>query len=128
MPRSPALSRGLTLPFFQAGLCGLFSDAAMRIVARRHGCPFCVTEALLDRTLLAGGKGLRQGRPGRYCEDNVPGGVDDHPLAGQIMGSDPGEMAAAALKMLEQRARGDREYREAWRTRTSAGRGSGHEA
>ncbi|MCC6286137.1 MAG: tRNA-dihydrouridine synthase family protein [Phycisphaerales bacterium] len=101
---------GFDAPFFQAGLCG-YSDAAMRIVARRHGCPFCVTEALLDRTLLAGGKGFAKADLGEL-HDNVPGGDEDHPLAGQIMGSDPGEMAAAALKMLEQRARGDRAYRD----------------
>lgn len=97
-------------PFFQAGLAG-YSDAAMRLIARRHGCPFCVTEALLDRTLLAGGRGFAKADLGEL-HDNVPGGEEDHPLAGQIMGSDPAEMAAAALKMLEQRARSDRQYRE----------------
>ena len=52
-PHPPPLVPGFDAPFFQAGLAG-YSDAAMRLVARRHGCPFCVTEALLDRTLLAG--------------------------------------------------------------------------
>ena len=28
----------LDAPFYQAGLAG-YSDAAMRLVARRHGCP-----------------------------------------------------------------------------------------
>lgn len=96
-------------PFFQAGLAG-YSDAAMRIIARRHGCPFCVTEALLDRTLLAGGRGFVKADLGEL-HDNVPGGPEDHPLAGQIMGSDPKEMAAGALKMAEQRSRGERVYR-----------------
>jgi hypothetical protein len=101
---------GFDAPFFQAGLAG-YSDAAMRIVARRHGCPFCVTEALLDRTLLAGGRGFAKADLGEI-EDNVPGGAEDQPLAGQIMGSDPAEMAAAAVKMVEQgRRRTDREYR-----------------
>ncbi|MBC7835945.1 MAG: hypothetical protein H7Y88_12725, partial [Phycisphaerales bacterium] len=96
-------------PFFQAGLAG-YSDAAMRIIARRHGCPFCVTEALLDRTVLAGGRGFAKADLGEI-EDNVPGGEEDHPLAGQIMGSDPAEMAAAALKMVEQGTRADKAYR-----------------
>jgi tRNA-dihydrouridine synthase len=110
-PRIPALVPGFDGPFFQAGLAG-YSDAAMRLVARRHGCPFCVTEALLDRTLLAGGRGFAKADLGEL-EDNVPGGADDHPLAGQIMGSDPREMAAAAVKMIEQgRRRSDREYRQ----------------
>lgn len=108
-PRVPALVPGFDAPFFQAGLAG-YSDAAMRIIARRHGSPFCVTEALLDRTLLAGGRGFSKADLGEL-EDNVPGGVEDTPLACQIMGSDPAEMAAAALKAVEQGARGERVYR-----------------
>lgn len=108
-PRIPTLIPGFDAPFFQAGLCG-YSDAAMRIIARRHGCPFCITEALLDRTLLAGGRGFAKADLGEL-EDNVPGGEEDHPLAGQIMGSDPREMAAGALKMAEQGTRHDKHYR-----------------
>ncbi len=108
-PRLSTLVPGFDAPFFQAGLAG-YSDAAMRLIARRHGCPMCVTEALLDRTLLAGGRGFAKADLGEL-EDNVPGGEDDHPLVGQIMGSDPAEMAAAALKMIEQGARSDRDYR-----------------
>lgn len=80
-------------PFFQAGLAG-YSDAAMRIIARRHGAPYCITEALLDRILLAGGKGLAKADLD-VLADNVPGSAEDHPLAGQIIGTEPGEMAAA---------------------------------
>jgi tRNA-dihydrouridine synthase len=108
-PRVMALVPGFDAPFFQAGLAG-YSDAAMRLIARRHGCPYCVTEALLDRTLLAGGRGFDKADLGDL-HDNVPGGAADHPLAGQIMGSDSYEMAAAALKMVEQRSRGDQQYR-----------------
>jgi tRNA-dihydrouridine synthase B len=112
-PRIEALVPGFDAPFFQAGLAG-YSDAAMRIIARRHGCPYCVTEALLDRTLLAGGRGFAKADLGEI-EDNVPGGAEDHPLAGQIMGSTPEEMAAAAVKMIEQGARHDRAYKAmAW--------------
>ena len=108
-PRVRELVPGFDAPFFQAGLAG-YSDAAMRLVARRHGCPFCVTEALLDRTLLAGGRGFAKADLGDIAE-NVPGGAEDAPLAGQIMGSDPSEMAAAAVKMIEQGARRDKDYR-----------------
>lgn len=108
--RVRALVPDFDAPFFQAGLAG-YSDAAMRLIARRHGCPFCVTEALLDRTLLAGGRGFVKADLGEI-HDNVPGGELDHPLAGQIMGSDPQEMAAAAVKMLEQGRRADKEYRQ----------------
>ena len=109
-PRVTAICPAFDAPFFQAGLAG-YSDAAMRIVARRHGCPYCVTEALLDRTVLAGGRGFAKADLGEL-HDNVPGGAEDHPLAGQIMGSDPDEMAAAAVKMVEQGRRPARAYRE----------------
>lgn len=75
----------LDAPFFQAGLAG-YSDAAMRLVARRHGAPFCVTEALLDVFLINGGKGLEAAE----LDDA------DHPIAGQLMGSHPAEIAAGA--------------------------------
>lgn len=110
-PRVKALIPGFDAPFFQAGLAG-YSDSAMRIIARRHGCPICVTEALLDRTLLDGGKGFAKADLGEI-HDNVPGGDEDHPLIGQIMGSDPSEMAAAAIKMIEQgKLRSNKEYRK----------------
>jgi tRNA-dihydrouridine synthase len=145
-------------PFFQAGLAG-YSDGAMRLVARRHGCPFCVTEALLDQTLISGGKGqakenpdllaeragcnggtalravnvfpaLRAGEgtdsksrqngdssescPTNAADDwncdplsaltqsgSVESGptLEDHPIAGQIMGTEPGMMAKAAAML-----------------------------
>jgi len=108
-PRITALVPGFDAPFYQAGLAG-YSDAPMRLIARRHGCPFCVTEALLDRTMLAGGRGFAKADLGDLHE-NVPGGDEDTPLACQIMGSDPREMAAAALKAVEQGRRGDKGYR-----------------
>jgi tRNA-dihydrouridine synthase len=64
----------------------------MRLVARRRGCPYAVTEAILDRTLLAGGKGLANA---------IDINDEDHPVAGQIMGSEPCEMAAAARILAE---------------------------
>ncbi|MDY7107241.1 MAG: tRNA-dihydrouridine synthase family protein [Planctomycetota bacterium] len=113
---------GFDAPFFQAGLAG-YSDGAMRLVARRHGCPYCVTEALLDQTLISGGKGRTREDPDLLasrggaggprnrpeaagCEDAettraLPGaGLHDHPIAGQIIGSDPGQMAEAASILL----------------------------
>jgi len=104
------LAPGFDAPFFQAGLAG-YSDAAMRIVARRNGCPLCITEALLDRTLLGGGKGFDKADLGNL-RDNIPSGAEDDPLCGQIMGADPDEMAAAAVKMVEQGKRPNHEYRK----------------
>ena len=110
---NPALGEvmhGFDAPFFQAGLAG-YSDTAMRIVARRLGCPMCITEALLDRTLIGGGRGFEKADLGSL-HNNVPGGAEDHPLVGQIMGSEPDEMAAAAVKMFEQGRRPNHEYRK----------------
>ena len=118
-PRVVAAVPGFDAPFFQAGLAG-YSDAAMRIVARRQGCPYCVTEALLDRTVLAGGRGFAKADLGEL-RDNVPGGREDLPLAGQLMGSDPDEMAAAAVKLVEQGRRPAAEYRRLDPDTTSAG-------
>jgi tRNA-dihydrouridine synthase len=124
-PRLAQIVAGFDAPFFQAGLAG-YSDGAMRLIARRHGCPYCITEALLDRTLLAGGKGRRKedpdlleremDRPAKSAQwalddedeafpdlgdidDNrivEARGMHDHPIAGQIMGCTPGEMADGA--------------------------------
>ena len=94
---------GFDRPFFQAGLAG-YSDGAMRLVARAHGCPYCITEALLDLTLINGGKGRRKEDPDLIAtecgmgdlEENRVAGLDDHPSAGQIMGTRPEEMARGA--------------------------------
>jgi tRNA-dihydrouridine synthase B len=120
-PRIPHIVPGFDAPFFQAGLAG-YSDGAMRLIARRHGCPYCITEALLDRTLISGGKGRRKEDPdlleqecglGDPQENRVvelpllanegggcPGRLHDHPIAGQIMGTTPDEMSRGAAILL----------------------------
>src|SRR5688500_5776547 len=82
----------LPAPLCQAGLAG-YSDRAMRLVARRRGCPYAVTEALLDVIMINGGEGLRK---------SIDINDEDHPIAGQIIGSDPDTMARAA-KILHER-------------------------
>jgi tRNA-dihydrouridine synthase len=76
----------LAAPFCQAGLAG-YSDRAMRLVARRQGCPYAVTEALLDTILCNGGEGLRKA---------IDINDEDHPIAGQIIGAEPETMSRAA--------------------------------
>jgi tRNA-dihydrouridine synthase len=106
--RVPSTVPGFDAPFFQAGLAG-YSDAAMRLVARRHGCPYCVTEALLDRTLISGGKGRTREDPDILREEcglgepseNRLHGLEDHPVAGQVMGTDPDEMGRGAAMLVE---------------------------
>jgi nifR3 family TIM-barrel protein len=77
----------LDAPFCQAGLAG-YSDRAMRTVARRRGCPYAVTEALLDTIMLSGGMGLKK---------SIDINDEDHPVAGQIIGSEPETMSRAAV-------------------------------
>lgn len=76
----------LLSPFCQAGLAG-YSDRAMRLVARRRGCAYAVTEALLDVILCNGGLGLKK---------SIDINDEDHPIAGQIIGSEPASMVRAA--------------------------------
>ncbi len=78
-------------PLCQAGLAG-YSDRAMRVVARRRGCDYAITEALLDTILVNGGQGLRR---------SIDVNDEDHPVAGQIIGSEAATMAPAA-KLLEE--------------------------
>jgi tRNA-dihydrouridine synthase len=59
----------------------------MRIVARRRGCAYAVTEAILDTILLSGGLGLR---------NSIDINDEDHPIAGQLIGADAHSMTRAA--------------------------------
>jgi nifR3 family TIM-barrel protein len=78
-------------PVCQAGLAG-YSDRAMRLVARRRGCPYAVTEALLDVILVNGGEGLRK---------SIDINGEDHPVAGQVIGSEPHTMARASVLLAQ---------------------------
>ena len=73
-------------PVVLASLAG-YSDLPYRRLCRGLGAPYCTTEAMLDKQMLVDGR-LRK-RLVRIDEF-------DHPVAGQIMGSDPAAMAAAA--------------------------------
>ena len=88
----------LSIPFVQAGLAG-YSDRAMRGVARRRGCPYAVTEALLDTIMLSGGLGLKK---------SIDIDDSDHPVAGQIIGSEGETMAPRGRNPARARVRRDR--------------------
>lgn len=76
----------LPVPFLQAGLEG-YSDMPMRVLARRRGCAFALTEAMSDEMIAMGGNHVKRRLAVRD---------DDHPIAGQILGADPEMMARAA--------------------------------
>lgn len=79
------------LPAVQAALSG-YSDLAMRTVAREHGAPYALNEVVLDALVLQKGKLQR-----RIL--SVP--EHDHPVGGQLMGSEPHTFGRAAREMVD---------------------------
>jgi tRNA-dihydrouridine synthase B len=93
-PSLPHLAIGnveIGFPVVQAALSG-YSDMAMRVIARRLGASYSLCEVVLDQVVLQAGKKLKR----RFLQVD-PG---EHPVAGQLMGSDPTEFAAAALELV----------------------------
>ena len=83
----------LDFPAVQAALSG-YSDAAMRLIARRHGAPYTLCEVLLD-------KFITQLKPRRRNRHFLHVADEEHPVGGQLMGADPTEFAPAALRLVE---------------------------
>jgi len=79
------------VPFVQAALSG-YSDLPMRRLARRYGAPYALNEVVLDKLVL------QRGRKRRAILDVCE---DDHPVGGQLMGSDPDEFGPAAAALVE---------------------------
>lgn len=77
-------------PVVQAALSG-YSDLAMRVIARRLGASYALCEVMLDRLVLTGGKKAR--RKWASLAD------EEHPVGGQLMGSDPAEFGPAAAEL-----------------------------
>jgi nifR3 family TIM-barrel protein len=89
----PALAIGriaLDLPAVQAALSG-YSDLPMRLVARAHGAPYALHEVMLDELVL---------RPGKERRRLLAIPQEDHPVGGQLMGSQPETFAAAARDLV----------------------------
>lgn len=79
-------------PVVQAALSG-YSDGPMRIVARRLGAPYTLAEVMIDRFVL----NLKHRRRTRH---HLLVTDEEHPVGGQLMGSDPAEFGQAALKLV----------------------------
>ena len=80
-------------PVVQAALSG-YSDWPMRLIARRHGASFALCEVMLDQFLLSIKKRKRTGHFLHISDD-------EHPVGGQLMGSEPDQFSAGALKLVE---------------------------
>lgn len=80
-------------PFVQAALSG-YSDWPMRTLARRHGACYTLAEVMLER-FVSEVKGT--GKTGHYLLVRD----EDHPVGGQLMGSEPERFAPAARRLVE---------------------------
>jgi tRNA-dihydrouridine synthase B len=92
----PALRIGdlqIGFPVVQAALSG-YSDWPMRLLARRHGASYSLCEVMLDQFLLQ----VRQRRRTAHFLFNSP---EEQPVAGQLMGAEPEQFAAGAVKLVE---------------------------
>ena len=80
-------------PVVQAALSG-YSDAPMRLLARRFGAPYTLHEVVLDKSVIHSEKVRRK------ILGPLP--PEDHPVAGQLMGAEPAQFAAAAAMLVEE--------------------------
>ena len=83
----------LDSPVVQAALSG-YSDWPMRVIARRLGASYTICEVMLDQFLVALKKREK-------CKHFLYLSDEEHPLGGQLMGSEPTQFAAGALKLVE---------------------------
>lgn len=80
-------------PIVQAALSG-YSDWPMRVIAKRHGAAYTICEVMLDKFLVE----LKdRKRTGHFLHISD----EEHPVGGQLMGAEPDQFAAGALKLVE---------------------------
>lgn len=80
-------------PVIEAALSG-YSDAPMRRLAKRFGCPMALCEVFLDRFVM---EVTKRSKARLYLEVRD----DDHPTGAQLMGSEPEEFRDAAVRLCE---------------------------
>ncbi len=83
----------LDFPVVQAALSG-YSDMPMRLIARRLGAPYTLCEVMLDKFLV-------QLKPRQRNRHFLCVADEEHPTGGQLMGANPQDFAAAALRLVE---------------------------
>src|SRR5262245_34062022 len=93
----PTLQLGsvhLGFPVVQAALSG-YSDWPMRLIARRHGASYAICEVMLDQFLVTVKDNRQRNRHFLYLTD------EERPVGGQLMGAEPEQFAAGALKLVQ---------------------------
>ena len=83
----------LDFPVVQAALSG-YSDAAMRVVARRLGASYALCEVMLDYFVLQVKDRPRNGHLMHVADE-------EHPVGGQLMGAEPEQFGPAAGRLVE---------------------------
>lgn len=81
----------IDFPFWLSPMAG-YTDLPFRLLCREFGAPYAVTEMMLDRLLLV----RRKVRSRMFHLTD-----QDHPVAGQIIGSEPAVMAQAAVELCQ---------------------------
>lgn len=80
-------------PFVQAALSG-YSDRPMRLLAKRYGASYTLAEVMLERFAT-------EVRGTGKTEHYLHVGDDDHPVGGQLMGSDLERFGPAARRLVQ---------------------------
>ncbi|MGV3483253.1 MAG: tRNA dihydrouridine synthase [Planctomycetaceae bacterium] len=83
----------IATPFFQAALSG-YSDSPMRVMARRYGASYSICEVMLDQFLVV----LNDRKKNKHFLEIA---AEEHPVGGQLMGSEPEQFAAGAVKLAQ---------------------------
>ncbi|MDX1944213.1 MAG: tRNA-dihydrouridine synthase [Pirellulaceae bacterium] len=81
-------------PVVQAALSG-YSDWPMRVLARRMGASYSLCEEMLDQFLVTVKDNRHRNRHFLHISD------EEHPVGGQLMGAEPEQFAAGALKLVQ---------------------------
>ncbi|PHS00748.1 MAG: tRNA-dihydrouridine synthase [Blastopirellula sp.] len=80
-------------PVVQAALSG-YSDMCMRVIARRFGASYTICEVMLDKFLVQ----LNDRKKNKHF---LSIDESEHPVGGQLMGAEPEQFAAGAVKLVE---------------------------
>lgn len=80
-------------PVVQAALSG-YSDHPMRLIARKMGASYTLAEVMIDQFVM-GLKTRHRTRHHLYLS------ADEHPVGGQLMGTEPESFGPAAIKLVE---------------------------
>ncbi len=80
-------------PLAQAALSG-YSDGPMRMLARRFGASYTLAEVLIDRFAV-------ESQSAQFIRRHLRIADEDHPIGGQLMGSDPAQFQFAAQRLVQ---------------------------